>query len=718
MKQNIFVIAFPVLALAGMLVACKPENPDNNPNFNAEKNEVLAQFVLNIAAGKNADTKQTAVTVQKDNGFRGIQDVSIMAYATDKGYVTPASYSETPANNKFKTQFDLGVIMGSGELDGSTNQDSKSNRVVQLSIPLETDAVLFYGRAVNENPGGGTGASKKYIVDPDPSKTEFFAQRRIGDEDNVALYDATGRLMIFIVNRIGTTSVGAADSYTWTDPTNSANKRNFTDLPAISCAELAIQYQINNGLYGHPTSGETVKALKPLEEIIGRVTTEIVHIKPGEYRAGSSSAIKVMMKQIFNAISAVQDAEPTSVQEANAVRLAAAVIDRMNEYYNNNWTYKTVTDIKKVITEKNLITFDWDDPTQGFKGVTDLNNYPGSFHIPDGAAQLTFENGLFKYLNPNKPLVNLSMESFDPRYYLYPVELFYYVNSPLRVSDKGDIAISDYPNGVTNWNNDAKWTGTIWNGTKVASNTRAVAVKRNISYGVAMLETKVEFGVDYLKDNRAAMTDNAESDRSIAKGDLDITLTGVLVGGQNPRMNWQFLRKDQSGTLTEDNFPLFNGVVYDDVLASGVVPTPADKPNYTLVFDNYDSSKGAADQSSIHVALEFLNNGDDFWGRDNLIPSGCKFYLVAELENDATNQAGIVWPANTEIPPIDESTGASLKIPRIFIQDFMTSATFKLGEDSLKNAYYTMPDLRSSQMSLGLSVDLQWKNGYVYDLTF
>ena len=118
------------------------------------------------------------------------------------------------------------------------------------------------------------------------------------------------------------------------------------------------------------------------------------------------------------------------------------------------------------------------------------------------------------------------------------------------------------------------------------------------------------------------------------------------------------------------------------------------------------------------MALEFLNNGDDFWGRDNLIPSGCKFYLVAELENDATNQAGIVWPANTEIPPIDESTGASLKIPRIFIQDFMTSATFKLGEDSLKNAYYTMPDLRSSQMSLGLSVDLQWKNGYVYDLTF
>ena len=47
----------------------------------------------------------------------------------------------------------------------------------------------------------------------------------------------------------------------------------------------------------------------------------------------------------------------------------------------------------------------------------------------------------------------------------------------------------------------------------------------------------------------------------------------------------------------------------------------------------------------------------------------------------------------------------------------MTSIVFRIGENSLKNAYYTVPDLRSSTMSLGLSVDLEWENGFSYDVT-
>ena len=54
----------------------------------------------------------------------------------------------------------------------------------------------------------------------------------------------------------------------------------------------------------------------------------------------------------------------------------------------------------------------------------------------------------------------------------------------------------------------------------------------------------------------------------------------------------------------------------------------------------------------------------------------------------------------------------------MFIQDFVTSALFKIGLNSLKYAYVTVPDLRSSQMSLGLSVDIQWQNGFEYDIEF
>ena len=65
--------------------------------------------------------------------------------------------------------------------------------------------------------------------------------------------------------------------------------------------------------------------------------------------------------------------------------------------------------------------------------------------------------------------------------------------------------------------------------------------------------------------------------------------------------------------------------------------------------------------------------------------------------------------------PTGKNPGESKQIPRVFIQDFMTTAVFKLSEDALKNAYYTMPDLRTSNMSLGLSVDLAWEAGYVVD---
>ncbi|MBR3744216.1 MAG: hypothetical protein IKN31_03805 [Bacteroidales bacterium] len=79
----------------------------------------------------------------------------------------------------------------------------------------------------------------------------------------------------------------------------------------------------------------------------------------------------------------------------------------------------------------------------------------------------------------------------------------------------------------------------------------------------------------------------------------------------------------------------------------------------------------------------------------------------------------ITWPTYNEIPPVFESgtdAGKSKKIARVFIQDFVTKAVFRIGENSLKHAYYSTPDLRASNMSLGLSVDLSWKDGFQYDI--
>ena len=45
----------------------------------------------------------------------------------------------------------------------------------------------------------------------------------------------------------------------------------------------------------------------------------------------------------------------------------------------------------------------------------------------------------------------------------------------------------------------------------------------------------------------------------------------------------------------------------------------------------------------------------------------------------------------------------------------MTTANFIIGRTSLQAAYATVPDLRSTQISLGLSVDLHWQTGLTFN---
>ncbi len=151
------------------------------------------------------------------------------------------------------------------------------------------------------------------------------------------------------------------------------------------------------------------------------------------------------------------------------------------------------------------------------------------------------------------------------------------------------------------------------------------------------------------------------------------------------------------------------------------------------MLDNYNKTLADNAQSSVKVALEFKNEGDAFWGKDNLVPKDGIFYLIAELPVATATSTSVtalpVWPDESKyaIPPVygvdseavpsGKVAGHSKQINRVFIQNFVTSATFTLGEDSLKNAYVTVPNLASTQMSLGLSVDLKWHSGYTYNIS-
>jgi len=775
------------LALAGTMIlaalACQREPAGLNEADNGGVKEVTTQFVLNVASAPK--TKLTADMVQQNENFRGIQDGVIYTYKTQIA-APDTPYILDPNMSASKT-FEFPFFFASGGIDntGTNNQTDQngdntiaSKRVLQLSIPIETDAILFYGKAIADGDKADVGATEPTSVISDTPKNTVIKAQKILDEANRTLYDKTGDLMIYIINEILGTSVDADNQ------PGDVGTYHYLSLPKLSWAQLGHQYEMDHynstttpkGRYTEVDDEDPTypyygvgHAVQGLEETLGKCYYLFTYLTPSdipdgitfgspqwkawveanptlrhheEYRAGSSAAVRSMIIDMYKIISAAaNDAEATDDEEANAKRLAEKILDSALKYFigpedkTKGGQFKSISNIKS----QGYIPSDvW---TANFEGSTDLNKYPfETYGIPEGAAQIGFkvQNGTtqlkdeFYYKLPNQPLVNPTMADFEPKKYLYPAELWYYVNSPIRTSNDPNIVAASYPDGVNKWKDDDEWDAKWTSNSKVTSSTRAIAVTNSINYGVALLKSVVSYGDNYLNDNRDVMTEES-TPKTIYTSAANIQLRGILVGGQNPRMNWQFIRKYENEAAGAGeglgNLSLFDGVVYDHSHAFNntgdeiPVQIPALSTQsatfYTLVYDNYNSSEVAANQNDVYVALEFINGGEAFWGRDNLIPKDGVFYLVGKLPKPTADQISnpntVDWPTDHQIPPVD-AKGLSQKILRVFIQDFVTTVYFKIQPNSLRNAYYSVPDLRASQMSLGLSVDLKWETGLTYNI--
>jgi hypothetical protein len=165
-----------------------------------------------------------------------------------------------------------------------------------------------------------------------------------------------------------------------------------------------------------------------------------------------------------------------------------------------------------------------------------------------------------------------------------------------------------------------------------------------------------------------------------------LKLTGILIGGQKA-VNWKFEPISSSGEST-----IYDNIEVSNAAAGGLaLQTNHDNVlNHTLVLES--TGKEGTIEDNVKVALEFVNNDQDFIGATGIVPKGTKFYLVGELN------AGNV--ASTEY----NKTGG-----KVFKQDFITRAKFSIA--SLQTAINTIPDLRNPKVELGLSVDLTWEDG-------
>lgn len=385
-------------------------------------------------------------------------------------------------------------------------------------------------------------------------------------------------------------------------------------------------------------------------------------------KAGSANSIRITLQALYNSLSGVI----TATDDAQK-----AIAENIRKEIDKSFTSTTGTD--------GYVTL-------AYKDGSAYSTYPNNINLPDGAVELSFNatSNKFAYATTSG-LTGLT--TLDAAKICFPSAIYYFQSSDLAATAM-ELDASQWPTTTTNWTaatapwlKDANSLADGW-AASVQPTTRSIAMRQNINYGVANLATTVKCGAASLPDNdKFTVTDPSEFAGTVTVPATGFPVSGLLIGGQPTKVGFDFQPASDDA---------FDYTIYDNNLTNIVAKNgAASTTNYTIVLPN-DKGRGVADQNKVNVAIELTNNsGVAFRGADGIIPAGGKFYLVGQLDPKNHNVTGVSNPA-------------------VFMSDYKT--TMNLNITSLKNAYNTIPDLRSTKLQLGLSVDLDWQAGIQFDV--
>ena len=370
-------------------------------------------------------------------------------------------------------------------------------------------------------------------------------------------------------------------------------------------------------------------------------------------KAGSWASIKGAVQKLYTELANNTDAVSTAIRTAI-----------------NNSTY--VTSISG-----NVITF------------KELGNYPADINLPDGAAYLAWQlkaNSETEYefveLANND---NSGMNVAAVTAYTYPASLRYFVLSDIVTSDQSLASL--YVDGKE-WKTDIieakdNQQSLLYNGTKVQSTTRSIAIKNQVQYAVGRLDVTVQANGSTLKDY---------GNNNVTIGNQTFPLTGVLVGGQKP-VDYKFEQ------TTGDTY-----TIYDKNIASTIYLPVGNKSNstYTLVLETKEATAAGQTDAVVKIALEFQNNSNSsiIGYNGQVIYPGAKFYLIGMLD--------------PYLNTTQNYSGTETLIRKAFVQDYNTTANIVV--KSFAQAYNVLPDLTLPSLEMGLSIDLDWKPGITQDI--
>ena len=579
--------------------------------------------------------------------------VGFTACSSDDDLTAPQN--PTFDGESVKTQFAINIPAAgkSTRMSGDNTQQATGSFLGMQNIKL---------LPLNVEAADGRALVQKISLDDIDNDNRLDDQHKIYSNVNIPVGTTH---FLFYGEALGTQTTSTKDAFaqgvlknTITEAVNT-NNISFSLLPVttnMGNVESASKQAVLDAVNG-VASADGWKAYATEGTNTNKLLTNLYTEFTTNFPAGSAASVKLALTDLKNAIAELVASTGTTektVADAINAKITAAIGD------------------------------------DGNGGTLKDNIYPTDFNLPVGAAQLKWDNGVASWVN-SASLGETNAVSLDITKVCYPASLSYFVSTDLKSTTNSEPTWPSY----TNWNGGS-WSGE-WDGTSVTATTQAIALTKPIQYGVALLQSSVKCKTPTLEDN-AADKGGETQNRFITVPSTGFPVTGLLVGGQPDALKWNFKpASDADGDRTM--------TIYDKSV-SGVTAgyNLSTTTNYTLVLENTKTNvtgtENLSNADKVNVAIELTNNsGGDFYGADGVIKNGATFYLVGQLDMTKLGTGGSNTNSRTSV----------------FEQDYTTVATFTIS--SLKNAYNCIPDLRGTQLSLGLAVDLEWKNGVIFDVT-
>lgn len=514
--------------------------------------------------------------------------------------------------------------------------------------------------------------------------SEATSTRTIRIGNNLSNYDTDKKRQLYsdIAIPVGTTHMVLYTRASKRDnSTPNTNKTNFeagsltpiytkfTDEAKPKLSEINFNLETIHSANDFDNQGHTI--LNLLNSIAQAQTT--INTKPIEWSKISETDIgtpgeRAILQNLYNNFVKLKAGSEASVIRAIEDLKAAVNTQKLTDF----------TALTEVIENKCTT-----------RGLSYVNGFPRNLGLPDGAAVLKFNSDSKEFAYEEVTTgIPTGGNLVDHKTITYPSELAYFVSSPVKTSASKS-KLNELPDYKAWLDNTEQWRGYE---EVVKSNTTLVVLKEPVQYGVACLKSKIKCAKASLEDNAKKIIESA-ANNTLTVPTNGIEVKGILIGGQPQGVEWNF---EPASNAT------FDHTIYDRDMNPGIVAQTSDsKPNYTLVLDNKNSSTADSKQSMVYVTVELENNMGDFYGAEGLIPKDTRFYLVGQLDPNAS--AGVNKPS-----------GTAETLDHVFIKDHTTIANFTI--TSLQNAYNHIPDMRTSKINVGLAVDLKWESGITFNV--